>query len=204
MLSSIHTSAGRLFLALGTEVSTGTSYRCLTPSQSSWKVTVDSTQAVPISVYRGMEQTYLSYGIAHLFSNHILASLPATTSSQTVIVNKPDAAFAGTFSTRAASRGMRVVFTTIDAVRAQKKHWLRLHPMAPERTMRAAIPQITAAVFDMGSNDAARYAVLSSRNPQLPVKWVALHEGNGVNVAGIRAQVKIHLSPPKKQRQDMC
>lgn len=154
VLSSIKTSAGRLFLALGQESSTGTGYMCLTPNQSS-KVIVGSTHAVPVSVPRGMEQIYLSYVTVYLFCDNIFTTLLAT-SNQTIVINEPDAAFAGIFAAKAAARGVRVLFTTADPVRAGKTNWIQLHPMAPERTIHAAIPRDVVAFFNMGAEDAAK------------------------------------------------
>lgn len=152
VLSSIQTSAGRLFLALGEESSTGTRHMCLTPNQSS-KVVTSSTHAVPVSVPRGMEQVYLSYVTVYLFCHSIFATLPAT-SNQTIVINEPHAAFASILAAKAAARGVRVLFTTADPFRAGKTNWIQLHPMAPERTMQAAIPRDVVAFYNMGADDA--------------------------------------------------
>lgn len=191
ILSSLHTPAGWLFLALGTENSTGDKYISLTPKQAS-RVIVPKCHAVPVgSEY--IAQPYMSYVTGSLFCHRLLSVLVPGAS---IVINAPDPVFAGIFANKAAPRGISVVFTTTNPARGQKRSWVYLHPRAPVRLLTAGLPRRIDAFIDMsGYNE---HSVSAGADDE----WGLGSHGEGSWDQQLAARIRKHL-PALAARYDM-
>lgn len=105
---AIRTPFGHRFLALGSRSDDGAMFLALVPSLVS-SLQVPASMAVSIQVTKGSVQTILAVVAAHLVASAILDPLY---SGQTVLIHNAEGAVALALATQAASRDIKVVFTS--------------------------------------------------------------------------------------------
>lgn len=105
---AIRTPFGYRFLALGSRSDDGAMFLALVPSPVS-SLQVPASMAVSIQVTKGSVQTIIAMVAAHLVASAVLDSLY---SGQTVLIHDAEEAIALALATQAASRDIKVVFTS--------------------------------------------------------------------------------------------
>ncbi|ROV88308.1 hypothetical protein VMCG_10475 [Cytospora schulzeri] len=107
-ISAIRTPIGYRFLALGLRPEDGASVLALTPSLAS-VLTISARSTVPVEVVQGSEHKILATVAAHLVASAVLDPLCR---SQTILVHNGVERLALAFTTQAAEKDIKVVFTS--------------------------------------------------------------------------------------------
>lgn len=134
---------GFMHLVLGIDCESGQQVVALT-TQHALMTAVLNGLSIPVSIPAGNEEAFLA-----LLSYQLLASvfLESTSEGTISIIHEADPAFATILTDEAQRHGMRVVFTTTSTTTAENG-WLSIHPLAPERVLRALLPD-NAAFLDL-------------------------------------------------------
>ncbi|KAK3369911.1 AMP-binding enzyme [Podospora didyma] len=136
--------SGLLFLALGQHESGDQAVFLsagLASSAAAWNGFSVSTDIEP-----GREAEFLSHVSRQLVACNILRDLGR---GDTVLVLGGDAELAAVIGWRARNVGVRVVFATQDVECCSNPTWLRVHPSAAERDIRAVLPRGVAVFVDL-------------------------------------------------------
>lgn len=162
ILSSLHTPAGWLYLALGTDAGTAEQYVCLTPKQAS-TIVVPRVFAIPTTC-EGLAQPYLSYVVAYLFCHRLFSVIPERGS---VVLHGADVVLAGIFAKLARDRQVQFVLTSSDPKRAGKANCVYLHPRSTRRAISSALPRAVDVFVDLSAyNPQAEDGASRDDNPE--------------------------------------
>jgi hypothetical protein len=161
VLSSIRTPSGFFFLGLGTNLKTQekTLYFC---TENASTVAVPKPMSVPVGNVPIIDVQYMSFVVADLISQQILAMMPP---AGTLLIHEPDPGLASLLSSQIAAMGRNVIFTTC-IQENRRKHWIYLHGRSVDRIIRDAIPNDVTLVLDFSSRSESDRS-LSSRIAQL-------------------------------------
>ncbi|KAI1209521.1 uncharacterized protein F4807DRAFT_467711 [Annulohypoxylon truncatum] len=150
---------GFMHVILGYNCSSGDQVVALT-SQHTLKVPLGLS--IPVEVTAGKEATFLTFLAYHLLASQFFEGLPKGAAA---IIHEPSETFAAVLADEAEHHSIHITFTT--TVTAPKSGWLTIHPMIPERAMRALIPTNTIALLDM-SSESDTASIGSRLRAQLP------------------------------------
>lgn len=157
LLSSFRTPAGRLFLSLGLDKTTGNKVLSVSEKNAS-TLYVNKAWSTPVDVGKGIDGPYLSIVTGYLSSQQVLAMMPA---GGTVLIHEPGPFLASLLSRQVGAKGTRVIYTT-SSPDVVKKNWLYIHPRTPKRSMDAILPRDISLFLDL-STDSATSGSLGSR-----------------------------------------
>ncbi|KAI5861997.1 polyketide synthase-like protein [Durotheca rogersii] len=148
--SAVRVSAfGYMHLVLGRRCDSDDQVVALT-SQHTLKSAPRVGLTISASVPPGSESSFVA-----LLAYHLLASLffEGLSEGATAIIHEPEEQFSSILADEAGRHGVKAVFTTTSTTVAGPG-WVTIHPMSPDRTIRALIPPNTAALFDLGAENA--------------------------------------------------
>jgi hybrid polyketide synthase/nonribosomal peptide synthetase ACE1 len=154
-------SSGFLNLVLGRDCNSDGQVVALA-SQHTLMVAPLACLAIPVAVPAGNEASFVTLLAYHLLASMLFQNMPK---GVTTIIHEPDRTFAVILADEGERHGIHVVFTT--SMTTPEPGWLKIHPMAPDRAVRALIPANTAGLFDLSTENDAEY-IGSRLRAQLP------------------------------------
>lgn len=148
-LSAIRVSEfGSAYLVLGHSSDLDQQVVALT-SQNTLMVAPLASHSIPVIVPPGHEAAFVAMLAHHLIAHVFFEGLSR---GESVIVHEPDKMFADTLRHEAVRRGIQAVFTTT-SMTTPVSGMIKIHPMSPERVVRASIPMNAAALFTLSAEN---------------------------------------------------
>ena len=149
ILSSLQINAAtRLFLVLGTNVTTGEKVLALAESNRSL-ICVPIDRLVAATDTIGHEEQYLSSTAGFLLANHLLST---KLTRGALLVYQPSLNLASSLSQLASEQDKCVFFRAEDE--GPYSQWITLHPRTPNRQLRALLPEDICVFVDFSANQA--------------------------------------------------
>lgn len=155
--------SGLSHIALGLDRESGQEVVALTQNNS-LIISPITRLPLPASVVIGREATFVALLAYRLIAHSSFKDIPK---GATVIVHEPNTNLAVVLADEAEQDGIQAVFTTTSTAPPSDGRWLHIHPLAPERAIRSAIPQTTIAMFDF-SEEVKPDSLGSRLRAQLP------------------------------------
>lgn len=138
--SAINTPLGHKFLALGVELSSGSTYLALVSSPAS-VLRIPPTCAIRCSTTHSSMELLLALTAAHLVATAVLYHLFA---GQTLVVHNPTKLIAHVLSAHAQSKGVLVIFTVDNKDPEAPSSWVTIPPHSNLSALSGMLPANTA------------------------------------------------------------
>jgi SAM-dependent methyltransferase len=147
-LASIKTSAGFVFVSLGTDMKTGEKTLCLS-SRNASIVRMPKSWTLRVEGLEMVDGHFMSFLVADLMAEQVLRMLPTT---GTVVAFEPDPVVSALLSKKMADKGRRILLVT-SRPGAKAKNWLYLHPHSSQRLIDVSLPADVTLFADVSGVD---------------------------------------------------